>query len=171
MWWIRSGWGDALIVQKIKGRPLATPFSLASWIFPCSLELCHQHTAYLAAAAAYTLQSCPILCDPMDRSPPGSTVHGILQARVLEWVQFSPVQFSSVAQSCPTLCDPVNRSTPGLPVHHQLPEFTQTHVHRVGDAIQPFHPLSFPSPPAPNPSQHRRLFQWVNSSHEVAKVL
>ena len=80
-------------------------------------------------------------------------------------------QFSSVAQLCPTLCDPVNRSTPGLPVHHQLPEFTQTHVHRVGDAIQPSHPLSSPSPPAPNPSQHQSLFQWVNSSHEVAKVL
>ena len=81
------------------------------------------------------------------------------------------VQFSSVAQSCPTLCDPINRSTPGLPVHHQLLEFTQTHVHRVGDAIQPSHPLSTPSPPAPNPSQHQGLFQWVNSSHEVAKVL
>ena len=85
--------------------------------------------------------------------------------------QFSSVQFSSVAQSCLTLCDPVNRSTPGLPVHHQLPEFTHTHVHRVGDAIQPSHPLSSPSPPAPNPSQHQGLFQWVNSSHEVAKVL
>ena len=67
------------------------------------------------------------------------------------------VQFSSVAQSCPTLCDPMNRSTPGLPVHHQLPEFTQTHIHRVGDAIQPSHPLSSPSPPAPNPSQHQSL--------------
>ena len=81
------------------------------------------------------------------------------------------VQFSSVAQSCPTLCDPMNRSTPGLPVHHQLPEFTQTHVHRVSDAIQPSHPLSSLSPPAPNPSQHQGLFQWVNSLHEVAKVL
>ena len=81
------------------------------------------------------------------------------------------VQFSSVTQSCPTLCDPMNRSTPGLPVHHQLPEVTQTHVHRVSDAIQPSHPLSSPSPPAPNPSQHQSLFQWVNSSHEVAKVL
>ena len=79
------------------------------------------------------------------------------------------VQFSSVSQLCPTLCDPMNRSTPGFPVHHQLPEFTQTHVHWVGDAIQPSHPLSFPSPPAPNPSQHQGLFQWVNSSHEVAK--
>ena len=79
-------------------------------------------------------------------------------------------QFSSVAQSCRTLCDPMNCTTPCLPVHHQLLEFTQTHVHRVGDAIQSSHPLSFPSP-APNPSQHQDLFQWVNSSHEVAKVL
>ena len=81
------------------------------------------------------------------------------------------VQFNSVAQSCLTLCDPMNCSTPGFPVHHHLPEFTQTHVHWVGDAIQLSHPLSSPSPPAPNPSQHQSLFQWVNSSHEVAKVL
>ena len=81
------------------------------------------------------------------------------------------VQFSSVSQSCPTLSDPMNCSIPCLPVHHQLPEFTQTHVHRVSDAIQPSHPLSSPSPPAPNPSQHQSLFQCVNSSHEVAKVL
>ena len=83
----------------------------------------------------------------------------------------SILQFSSFDQSCPTLCHPMNRSTPGLPVHHQLLEFTQTHVHRVSDAIQPSHPLSSPSPPAPNPSQHQSLFQWVNSSHKVAKVL
>ena len=81
------------------------------------------------------------------------------------------VQFSSVTQLCPTLCDPMNYSMPGLPVHHQLPEFTQTQVHRVGDAIQHSHPLSSPSPPAPNPSQHQSLFQWVNSLYEVAKVL
>ena len=83
----------------------------------------------------------------------------------------SSVQFSSVTQSCPTLCDPMNRSTPGLPVHHHLPEFTQTHVHWVDDAIQPSHPLSSPFPPASNPPQHESPFQWVNSSHEVAKVL
>ena len=77
---------------------------------------------------------------------------------------------SSVAQSCPTLCDLTNRSMPGLPVHHQLPEFTQTHVHRVGDAIQPSHPLSSPSPPAPYPSQHQSLFQWVNSSHVKGNI-
>ena len=80
-------------------------------------------------------------------------------------------QFRSIAQSCLSLCDPMNRSMPGLPVHHQLLEFTQTHVHRVSDAIQPSHPLSSPSPPAPSPSQHQDLFQRVNSSHEVAKVL
>ena len=79
--------------------------------------------------------------------------------------------FSSLTQSCPTLWDPMNCSTPGLPVHHQLPNFTQTHAHRVGDAIQPFHPLLSPSPPAHNPSQHQGLFQWVNSLNEVAKVL
>ena len=79
--------------------------------------------------------------------------------------------FSSVAQSCLTLCDPMGCSTPGLPVHHQLLEFTQTHVHCVGDAIQSSHPLSSPSPPAFNLSQHQGLFQWVSSSHQVAKVL
>ena len=80
-------------------------------------------------------------------------------------------QFSSVTESCANLCDPMNRSTSDLPVHHQLPESTQTHVHQVGDAIQLSLPLSSPSPPAPNPSQHQGLFQWVSSSHEVAKVL
>ena len=80
-------------------------------------------------------------------------------------------QISSVAQSCPTLCNPVTCRMPGLPVHHQLPEFTQTHFHRVSDAIQPSHPLLSPAPPAPSPSQHQSLFQGVNSSHEVAKVL
>ena len=89
---------------------------------------------------------------------------------LLTWA-FRSDQIRSVTQSCPTLCDPMNRSMPGLPVHHQLPEFTQTHVHWVSDAIQPSRPLSSPFPPAPNPSQHHSLFQWVNSSQEVAKVL
>ena len=80
-------------------------------------------------------QSCLTLCDPMDCSPPGSSVHVISQARILDG-------FSSFSRSIvSTLCDPMNRSTPGLPVHHQLLESTQTHVHRVGDAIQPSHPL------------------------------
>ena len=84
----------------------------------------------------------------------------------LESSSLSSVQLLNHVQ----LCDPMNRSTPGLPVHHQIPEFTQTHVYQVSDAIQSSHPLSSPSPPAPNPSQHQSLFQEVNSSHEVAKV-
>ena len=83
----------------------------------------------------------------------------------------SSVQFSSVVQSCPTLYDPMDCSTPGLPVHQQLPEFTQTHVHRVSETIQPSHPLSSPSPPALNLSHHQGLFKWVSSLHQVAKVL
>ena len=88
----------------------------------------------------------------------GETFHFSYSMNIIRPPQ-SSVQFSSVAQSCLTLCDPMNHSTPGLPVHHQLPEFTQTDVHRVSDAIQPSHPLSSPSPPAPNPSQHQSLFQ------------
>ena len=167
----------------------------------------------------------------MDCSPPGSSVHGIFQARILEWVaisfsrgSFQPRDWTHVSYVsclnkrvlceqqttdkcvCPDcfqnqlsphhslspwvsllpktnhqirsdqllsvqLCNPMNRSTPGLPVHHQFPEFTQTHVYRVSDAIQPSHPLSSPSPLAPNPSQHQSLFQWINSLHEGAKVL
>ena len=143
---------------------------------------------------ALVTQSCPALCDPMDCSLPGSSVHGdspdkntglgchgllqgilpthgsnpgLLHCRQILY-QLSnkgipknvlSVQFSSVAQSCLTLSNPMNRSMPGLPVHHQPPEFTQIHVHRVGDAIQPSHPLSSPSPPALNSSQHQSLFQ------------
>jgi len=79
--------------------------------------------------------------------------------------------FSSVAQSCSTICDPTDCSMPDLPVHHQFPQFTQTHVHWVGDAIQPSHPLSSSSPPTFSVSQHQGIFQWVSSSHQVAKVL
>ena len=85
--------------------------------------------------------------------------------------QFFIKRISSVSQSCLTPCDPMDCSTAGLPVHHQLPELTQTHVHWVGDAIQPSHPPSSPYPPAFNLSQHQGLFQWVSSSHQVAKVL
>ena len=81
------------------------------------------------------------------------------------------VQFSSVTQSCPTLCDPTYFSTPGFLVHHQLPELAHIHIHSVSDGIQPSHPLSSPSPPALNLSQHQGLFRWVSSSHQVAKVL
>ena len=98
-----------------------------------------------------------------DREAWRAAVHGVTKS------QTQPSDWTEL-KSCPTLCDPTNLSTPGLPVRHQLPEFTQTPVHQVGDAIQPPHPLSPPSP-APSPSQHQGLFQWVNSSYEVAKVL
>ena len=99
-------------------------------------------------------------------------VHGIAKNQTREWLKLCFYQsVSSVAQLCLTLCNPMNRSMPGLPVHHQLPEFTQTHVHWVGDAIQPSHPLSSSSPPAFNLSQHQGLFKWISSSHQVAKVL
>ena len=115
----------------------------------------------------------------MNREAWPAAVHGVACSwtRLIDWTErnfvfswsiFSSV--SSVAQSCLTLCLPMNRSTPGLSVHHHLLEFTQTHVRQVRDGIQPFHPLLSPFPPAPNSSQHQSLFQWVNSSHEVAKV-
>ena len=87
------------------------------------------------------------------------------------WNTSEILSFSSVTQSCPALCEPMDYNMPGLPVHHQLLEFTQTHVHRVGDAIQPSHPLSSPSPPTFNPSQQQGVFRWVSSLHLVAKVL
>ena len=130
------------------------------------------------------IQPCHYLLSPFPPDLSPSQHQGLFQwisslqqvAKVLElqhqsFQRIRSDQIRSVAQLCPTLCDPMNRSTPGLPVHHQFLEFTETHVHRVSDAIQPSHPLSSPSPLAPNPSQHRSLFQWVNSSHEVAKVL
>ena len=110
----------------------------------------------------------------MDRGAWWAAVHEVTKSRKCDnsYSQVTAmVSVSSVAQSCLTLCGPMNRSTPGLPVHHKLPEFTQTNFHRVSDTIQPSHPLSSPSPPALNPSQHQGLFQQVNSSHEVAKVL
>ena len=109
------------------------------------------------------LASCPLTQSPLPHWPSLEVIH----ARRLPLVHFS-----SVAQSCLTLCNPMNCSVPGLPVHHQLLEFTQTHVwYWIGDAIQPSHPLSSPSPPALNLSQHQGLFKWVSSSHQVAKVL
>ena len=93
-------------------------------------------------------------------------IHSVLRIHLL-----NNVRHSSAAQSCPTVCDPMDYSTPGFPVHHQLPELTQIHVHRVGDAIQPSRPLSSPSSPTFYLSQHQGLFQRVGSSHQVAKVL
>ena len=112
----------------------------------------HTLTVKLILGDLWTLQSSFILSL-------FSWVHVINQLTAVFELPKHSVQFSSVAQSCLTLCDPMNCSTPGLPVHHQLPEFTQTHVHRVSDAIQPSHYLLSHFPPAPNPSQHQSLFQ------------
>ena len=118
-------------------------------------------------------QLCPTLRDPMDCSLPGSLVPGTFQARVLEWaaIAFSKRMLTSalfiysktgcccsVSKLCPTLCNPMDCSMPGFPVHHLLPEFAQTHVHWVGDVIQPSHSPSYPSPPVFNLSQHQGLF-------------
>ena len=130
-------------------------------------------------------EPCPTLYDPTGCSTPRFPVlHHLPEfpQTPVHWVSDaiqpshplsspSPPAFSVQSLSRVRLCNPMNRSTPTLPVHYQLPEFTQTHVHRVGDAIQPSHPLLSPSPPAPNPSKHQGLFQWVNSSHQVAKGL
>ena len=116
----------------------------------------------------------------MDRGAWWATVHRIAQSqtrlkqlsthtRMLKIVKV--IQFSSDTQSCLTLCDPMDCSTSGFPVHHQLLELAQTHIHWVSDAIQPSHPLSFPSPPTFNHSQHQGLFKWVTSLHQVAKVM
>ena len=103
-----------------------------------------------------------------DREAWCTAIHGV--AKSCTWLG-DWITISSFAQSCPTIQDPMDHSTPGLPVYHQLPEFTQTHVHWVGDVIQPSHPLSPPSPHALNLSQHQGPFKWVSSSHQVAKVL
>ena len=130
--WVRSlGWEDPL------EKEMATQCSTLAWEIPLSEEPGGPQSMGLQSWTRLSMHT-----------------HTPFFSRGL-----SSVQFSSVAQSCPTLCDPMNRSTPGLPVHHQLLEFTQTHVHRVSDTIQPSHPLSSPSPPAPNPSQHQSLFQ------------
>ena len=124
--------------------------------------------------------SCGWLCSTMECSSPSSSIHGILQARILEWLPFSspgylpnlgigPPSLCSITQSCLTLCDPLDCSMPGLPVHHQLPGFTQTHVHWGSDAIQLTHPLSSPFPLAFSLSQQQRLSLWVIYSHQVPK--
>ena len=112
----------------------------------------------------------------MDKEDGVHVHNGILISRNKEWnntiySKTDGPQFSSVAQSCPSLFDPMDCSESGFPVHCQLPEFTQTHVHWVSDAIQPSHPLSSPSPPVFNLSQHQGLFKWVSSLHQVAEVL
>ena len=152
---------------------------------PVSLALCPVRCTWCgnrASGADMSASLINLFCSISDHSLPSRSVWALVregdmvaswhwhfrnQWTKMDWNQIRSDQSLSRVQ----LCDPMNRSTPGLPVHHQLPEFTETQVHQVSDAIQPSHPLSSPFPPAPNPSQHQGLFQWINSSHEVAKVL
>ena len=156
-------------------------------------NLRHLHTIYNKdhekwnqSVISSVAQSCLILCEPMECSSPDPSIFHNLESRFkfmsIELIMLSnhfilccPLsssgQFSSVTQLCPTLCNPMDCSMPGFPVHHQLLDPTQTHVHRVGDDIQPSHPLSSPFPPALNLYQHQGLFKWVTSLHQVAKVL
>ena len=152
------------------------------WSFSFSISPSNEYSGLISfridwfdLAVQETLKSSPA---PQLESINSSVLSFYLMVRPLpdNHYQFPPSRslkeweskFSSVQS---TLCDPMNHSTTGLPVHHQLQEFTQTYVHRVGDAIQPSHPLSSPSPPAINLSQHQGLFKWVSSSHQLAKVL
>ena len=163
----------------VQSRSRFLPIPLQGYFKNTYVKLSYKREATLnyAAAAAKSLQSCLTLCDPIDGSPPGSSIPGIFQARTLEWVAIS---FSKAwkwkgkgkSLSHVRLCNPMNHSTPGLPVDHQLPESTQTHVHWVGDAIQPSHPLLSPSPPALNLSQNQGLFKWVSAVHsKLLKIL
>ena len=153
--------------------PVCSPLSL-----PCVSLLSHSSVSSLHSSLSLYLNS--QFSSPSFHSPDPTTYSHLsfwliftskaLFYHVILGFQCS-VQFSSVTQSCPTLCDPRDCSTPGLPVHHQLPEFIQTHVHWDGDAILPSHPLSSPCPPTFKLSQYQGLFQWISSSHQVAKVL
>ena len=150
-----------------------TCLDLSQWLKPFRW-LTQGHKAVVVPIMEHVICMLHITCSKMTKSYLEEKIwifYTCIIFRVWSFLNFNSVQFSSVAQSCPTLCDPMNHGMPGLPVHHQLLEFTQTHVHRVSDAIQPSHSLSSPFPPAPNPSQHQGLFQWVKSSHKVAKVL
>ena len=154
---------------------MATHSSVLAWRIPGT------GGAWWAAVSGVAQSRTRLKWQEQQQQQQGSIVDHLLEIRdiilvsqLLVFLKYvlilgSPVQFSSVAQSCLTLHDPVDHSTPDLPVHHQLPESAQTHVHWVSDAIQPSHPLSSPSPPAFNLSQHQCLFKWVSSSHQVTK--
>ena len=147
-WTQLNSWAELMPLKSIKIRVTKSRFKFHSGHL-LLLENC------------WTSQQFRVLiCKTGILSPPSQTA-GKVQS----------VQFSSFTQSCPTLCDPMNRSMPGHPIHYQLPEFTQTHCHRVGDTIQPSHPPSSPSPPALNLSQHQGLLKWVSSLHQVAESI
>ena len=146
-------WLDLLAVQGTLKSFLQHYSSKASVLWLSAFFTVQLSHPYMTTGKAIALTRWTFVSKVM------SLLFNMLSRLVIAFLpRISSVQFNSVAQSCPTLCDPMNRSMPGLPVHHQLPEFTQTHIHRVSDAIQPSHPLSCPSPPAFNLAQHQGLF-------------
>ena len=165
----RLGWTYLLVLEGVLWRQGAA-MALSSVAVvtlgrapPLELFVRGRHLTWVISSKT---TPCPTACRLQSWRTSGQTIH-----RAGTQPHSLAAQFSSVAQSCPTLCNPMDCNMPGFPVHHQLPELTQTHVHRVGDAIRTSHPPSSPSPPAFNLSQHQGLFQWVSSSHQVAKVL
>ena len=150
---LRMDWLDLLAVQGTLKSLLQHHSSKASILLCSAFFIVQLSYPYMTTGKTIALTRWTFVGKVI------SLLFNMLSRFVITFLPRSSVPFSSVAQLCPTLCDPMNCSTPGLPVHHQLPEFTQTHVHRVGDAIQPSHPLSFPSPPALNLSQHQGLFK------------
>ena len=147
-------WVWSLDLEYTLGKRMATHSSILAWKISWTEKSGGSHVSWGHKES-----------DSTEWLTLNTRIRGILVSQALKQ------EFSSVAQSCPTLCDPMDYCTPGLSVHQQLLEFTQTHVHWVGDAIQPSYPLSSPSPPAFNLSQHQGLSKWVSSSHEVAKAL
>ena len=180
--WVFICWGDVLCVVGCPAAPLAPLPSMDDGVtHPPTLSLWQSIVSWCCQMSP-GCHSCPWLrTTVIDEQEYHIFSHFGIQTGYESpkpfheglWSKSYPefAGFSSVAQSHLTLCDPMNRSTPGLPVHHQLPESTQTHVHCVGDAIQPSHPLFSPSPPALNLSQHQGLFQWASSLHQVAKAV
>ena len=161
----RMGWLDLLVVQGTLKSFLQHHMSKASILLRSAFFIVQLSHPCMITRKTKALTRRNFVDKVM------SPLFNMLSSLAITFLPRSSVQFSSVARSCPTLCDPMNCSMPGLPVHHQLLESTQTHVHRVGDAIQLSHPLSSPFSPALNLSQHQGLFQWVSFSHQVAKVL
>ena len=156
------------VLCSIMWPSVVTPWTVAFW------------APVHGISQARILKRAVVFSSPRGPSQPRGWTHVSCISCIGRWVLYHWAtwevslefyQFSSVTQSCPTLCDPVDCSTPGIPVHHQLLELAQTHVHRVGDIIQPSYSLSFPSPLTFYLSQHQDVFQWVSSSHQVAKVL
>ena len=144
--------------------PILSSMDPSAYSYPLTHSSFHPSSQPLSHPPIYQSSHTPITYSPT--CPP---THPLIYLSIHP--QFFCSQFSSVTQSCLTLCDAMDCSTPGLPAHHQLPEFTEIHVHWVGDAIQPSHPLSSPSPPTLNLSQHQCLFKWVSSLYQVAKIL